>query len=205
MAKPCPKTVGESLYWCYANLAMMECVLEDKVQSPLKPHFQVRARLYSRLCKGEWNPSGFFQDERLKLTLPACCWYCGAAENLSIDHMVAQEAGGPHTGENLVHACRSCNSSKGSKDFLLWMAQRNQFPPLYLLRRYLKMAIAFCRERQWMDMPLEEFREADVQCPFRLDLIPPSFPAASQLCKFVAPLGANRAGGQSGPGGAGDL
>jgi len=39
------------------------------------------------------------------------CQYCGAsAENL--DHVIPRSRGGPHTWENVVAACRPCNTSK---------------------------------------------------------------------------------------------
>ncbi len=39
------------------------------------------------------------------------CQYCGAsAENL--DHVIPRSKGGPHTWENVVAACRSCNTRK---------------------------------------------------------------------------------------------
>ncbi len=39
------------------------------------------------------------------------CQYCGAAAE-SIDHVVPRAKGGPHTWENVVAACRPCNTSK---------------------------------------------------------------------------------------------
>jgi len=42
------------------------------------------------------------------------CVYCGAAEGLTIDHVVALANGGAHAQDNLVVACKSCNSSKGT-------------------------------------------------------------------------------------------
>lgn len=43
------------------------------------------------------------------------CGYCGATENITIDHVVPLVRGGTHTVENLVAACGWCNSSKGGK------------------------------------------------------------------------------------------
>jgi len=44
------------------------------------------------------------------------CRYCGRFDaHLSIDHMMPQSRGGSHKIENLVTACRSCNSSKGAR------------------------------------------------------------------------------------------
>lgn len=40
-----------------------------------------------------------------------------------------------------------------------WMAKKNKFPPLRLLRRYLKLAIQYCVENELMDVVLEP-REA---------------------------------------------
>ena len=45
----------------------------------------------------------------------ATCQYCGAsAEN--IDHVIPRSKGGPHTWENVVAACRRCNTRK--EDYL---------------------------------------------------------------------------------------
>lgn len=43
------------------------------------------------------------------------CVYCSAADDLTLDHVVPLSRGGSNTAENLVTACRSCNSSKGAK------------------------------------------------------------------------------------------
>lgn len=49
------------------------------------------------------------------------CIYCGAAENLTIDHVVSLAIGGTHCEDNLVVACRGCNSSKGAKSLENWL------------------------------------------------------------------------------------
>lgn len=44
------------------------------------------------------------------------CQYCGRkSRHLTIDHVVPRHLGGPHTWENLVAACPSCNRQKGGK------------------------------------------------------------------------------------------
>jgi len=185
-----PKTVGELLYWSYANLAMMANVLEDGASRPGRKHFAIRSRLYAGLCRGTMNVRGFLDDEKLKLRLPKACWYCGGADRLSADHIIPQDKGGADGGENLIYACRRCNSSKGSKDLLAWMAQQGRFPPLYLLRRYLKMAIGHCREHGLMELLLAEAEQVKANLPFALDLIPRTYPLAAELCKWVGDKGA---------------
>lgn len=43
------------------------------------------------------------------------CQYCGAARNLTIDHVVPRSRGGKDTWENLVTACDKCNVKKGNR------------------------------------------------------------------------------------------
>ncbi|MEW6059762.1 MAG: HNH endonuclease [Actinomycetota bacterium] len=59
------------------------------------------------------------------------CQYCGApAENL--DHVVPRSRGGEHTWENVVAACRRCNSKKENRlaeDAGLRLSRRPFAPP----------------------------------------------------------------------------
>jgi 5-methylcytosine-specific restriction endonuclease McrA len=58
------------------------------------------------------------------------CQYCGApAENL--DHVVPKSRGGTHTWDNVVAACRRCNSKKENRlieDVGLYLARRPLAP-----------------------------------------------------------------------------
>ena len=128
---------------------------------------------------------GYFDDEKLKLRLPRGCWYCGREDALSADHVIPRSRGGRDGGENLVYACRRCNSSKGGADLLVWMAAKGRFPPLYLLRRYLKMAMGHCRDHDLMDVPLAEAGPLAGDLPFSLAHLPQKYPPAKDLCRWV--------------------
>ncbi len=43
------------------------------------------------------------------------CQYCGAAEDLTFDHLVPRSKGGRTTWENIVTACAPCNLRKGGR------------------------------------------------------------------------------------------
>ena len=45
------------------------------------------------------------------------CQYCGSKHDLTLDHVIPRSKGGPHTWDNVVTACSTCNGHKGS--FLL--------------------------------------------------------------------------------------
>ena len=49
------------------------------------------------------------------------CFYCGSADNLTIDHIIPLNGGGAHCQDNLVPACSKCNSSKRDKSLLEWL------------------------------------------------------------------------------------
>lgn len=179
------ETIGELLYWSYANLAMAHAALTDSAAKYSRKHFIIRSRLWSGLRKGTMKPRPFADEERLKLIIPRTCCYCGTEGPLSIDHVFPRSRDGSDSGDNIVMACRSCNSSKGAKDMLEWMAEQGQFPPLLLLRRYLKLAIEHAIEMDFMDVRLTA---PPRYLPFTFAAVPEQFPPPSELRLWVVPL-----------------
>ena len=140
--------------------------------------YRIRARLYSGLRSGSMKISSLYRDERLKLMENRCC-YCGGGEHLSLDHLVPRAKGGEDRGDNLVYACRSCNSSKSDTDFLVWCQSKGRFPPLRVLRRYMKLAYGTLSDIGALDRPYEDL---PLFCDiYRLDLLPLRYPAPSEL------------------------
>jgi 5-methylcytosine-specific restriction endonuclease McrA len=43
------------------------------------------------------------------------CSYCGAKENLTIDHIIPSSRGGKDIWDNLVSCCNRCNTLKGNR------------------------------------------------------------------------------------------
>lgn len=43
------------------------------------------------------------------------CQYCGATDNLTLDHVIPKSKGGKSTWDNLVTACMKCNNKKDNK------------------------------------------------------------------------------------------
>lgn len=177
-------TIGELLHWSYANLAMAHSALTAKSEKYGRMQYMIRSRLYSGLNKQTMNIGPLADDERLKMILPQACCYCGSQEFLSVDHLIPTKRGGANSGDNLVWACRSCNSSKCANDALEWLSQKNQFPSILLLRRYLKLVIEICRERDVMNTPLHEAPEL----PFSLAAIPRTYPQPVELKMWVVEM-----------------
>lgn len=179
MGRPPPNTVKELLYWSYACLAMAHSALAKHQEEYSRINYIVRARLYKGLMDGTMSVGSIFQDEKIKMNSGRKCSYCGSTDFLSLDHVYPRFVGGMDSCDNLIYACRRCNSSKGKKDLLEWLNDRGYFPPLMILRRYLKIAIDWSINNEAMDLDLQSAKEIGV--PFKIDLIPTRFPAPGTL------------------------
>lgn len=147
-------------------------------------HFSIRARLYKGLRTGAMQLGPLADDERLKMILPQACGYCGGTSHLAADHVIARSRGGPDVGDNLIWSCRSCNSRKGTKDLLAWYASRGEFPPLLLLRRYLKLAIGLAADHRLLEDPIDGM----LNLPVDVVSAPQTYPLPPTLRLWVVPL-----------------
>lgn len=185
MAIPIPETVREQIAWSYANLARAHAALDDRVTKYKVVHHVIRSKLYYGLLSGKMSMRSLFDDERLKMTAPQACYYCGAKDTLAVDHLVPRIRGGPDEADNLIWACRACNSSKQGRDMLAWANSKGFFPSVLLLRRYLKIVARFCEENGYMDMDLPHSTVADL--PFDVSLLPTKFPPLAELKLWIQP------------------
>jgi 5-methylcytosine-specific restriction endonuclease McrA len=190
MAKPDPDlpTLRHRIAWSYANLARAHAALNDGAKRYATVHHVIRARLFGGLRDGTMAMRSLYDDERLKLTLPRCCAYCGAADDLTLDHLIPRLRDGSDAADNLVCACRSCNSSKGARDLMDWMDRAERFPAVYVLRRYLKLAAGWSDRNALLDVPFAIALEASP--PFAAEALPRTFPPLSSLALFVRPAAA---------------
>ena len=174
-----PQNLGELIHWSYANLAMAHHGVSHGLVKYNHLCFMIRAKLYKGLNDGTMSIRTLFDDEKVKLQTGQCCNYCGATQHLSLDHIFPQARGGSDNPENLVYACRTCNSSKGKKDLMQWMAYRNKFLSLMIIRRYLKLVYGYCQARQLLEYPVHQAENLNL--PFDPALLPVKFPQPGKL------------------------
>jgi 5-methylcytosine-specific restriction endonuclease McrA len=72
--------------------------------------------------KAKLNQNGVYRitEKELKRLYFLPCFYCGANDKKTQDHVVPIHRGGNHSVGNLVTACQSCNSSKQDKTITEW-------------------------------------------------------------------------------------
>lgn len=174
MAKQKIETVRHLIYYSYANLAMAHTAIDKKQEKYEMFNFMIRAKLFKGLKDGTMNMRTIFDDEKIKLQTGQICNYCGSADKLALDHIFPQKLGGKDDAENLIFACRTCNSSKGKKDLMEWMAFRGHFLPLMIIRRYLKLTYSYCEQNGLLDKKIDELKVMEL--PFKIHLLPTAFP-----------------------------
>ena len=180
-----PRTLGDQISWAYGNLARAHAALDDGVEVYGKLHDVIRYRLYSGLTSNKMSIRSIYDDERLKMKVPQACCYCGSRSELSADHLIPRMKGGADDSDNLVWACKSCNSSKQGKDMVAWMFSKGRFPPILLLRRYLKLVARYCERHSLMNVPVANVSSYDL--PFEVLLLPSEFPQPADLTLWVLP------------------
>ena len=166
--------VKDRIYFSYANLAMAHSAVSKKQNEYEKLNLIIRAKLLKGLQSGNMNMRTIFDDEKVKLQTGQICNYCGSNEKLALDHIFPQKYGGKDDAENLIFACKTCNSSKGKKDLMEWMFFRNEFLPLMVIRRYLKLVYKYSNENNLLDKDISELEKLEL--PFKIQYLPTEFP-----------------------------
>lgn len=102
---------------------------KDKVRHQFDNEYHIKRRLYYRDRKTQRRFSikaandGTLSPQIIKQATH--CLYCGAAFSLTckatLDHLIPIKKGGSHSAANVVVCCLTCNSRKGSRDYLDWI------------------------------------------------------------------------------------
>lgn len=168
--------------WSYANLAMAHHAISHQESAYSRLSFSIRSRLFAGLMSGKMKLGPILDDERVKIEYSDVCAYCGNRTDVSIDHLIPKIANGSNSADNLVRACKHCNSSKGGRDLLEWHYKHNEFPSLLVLRRYLKLVYSYCDEQNLLDLSIDD--ALSMTLPFNLKLIPIDYPIPDKLVLY---------------------
>ena len=178
-------TLAELIYWSYANLQMADAASSmGKIQYD-KMCYMIRSKAYKAYCDGAWQISDLYKQQIEKLQQSNhTCAYCGKVFNspkeATIDHIFPRIKGGTNEMENIVFACKTCNSSKGDKDMFGWYIEHFQiFPSIYLIANYLKKIYIYAKDNNLLDKPLVLLD--DLKLPFDWHCIPLKYPAPSHF------------------------
>lgn len=178
------KTLADVLFESYAGLQMAAFASGKGKKKYSHSCYAFRATILKKYRSGEMAIGDLYRNLVRQLSCDHdTCWYCGRPVSecgpLTADHVFPRAKGGAVISGNLIMACRSCNSSKGTKDLLAWYAGRGEFPPMRVLAHYLKLANQFAVANHLMDIPLEQIETMDL--PFDYKAFPLSYPPPGVL------------------------
>lgn len=81
--------------------------------------------MFSLQCLSKGSAKRQFR-ETIRYSFGGLCAYCRCKRADTVDHLKPRSKGGSNLRSNLVPACKSCNHSKGSEDWLTWY-KRQEF------------------------------------------------------------------------------
>lgn len=90
------------------------------------------------------------QWENIKRHFDNACCYCGKELPLAQEHFLALSMGGCYTHNNIIPACKKCNSSKHDRDFFVWYSTQ----PYYSKKREQKILKYLGYENQIQQLAL---------------------------------------------------
>ncbi len=172
-------TFADLLYTSYSGLQMLAFAFGKGKNRCDKDCYAFRQSVIRKLKAGEMKIGDLYQNIIRQMTSPHdACWYCGRSVSvcgsLTADHIFPRVKGGEDISDNLIMVCRSCNSSKGTKDLLAWYHERGEFPPLRVLVHYLKLVNQYAIANDLLNQPLEALDELDL--PFDFHYFPRKYP-----------------------------
>ncbi len=134
------KTVGDQIFWQYAKLISKSAGFGNK-------HRAFQMDRFIKLREGKITWSSNIREWLREHEKPDECIYCGSKTDLTTEHILPQSCGGPDITDNVIRACRKCNSSKGSKRLYEWIGIKNKDAiPRIAEGKYLKLLYSLHEE-----------------------------------------------------------
>jgi hypothetical protein len=152
------KTIREELLYEYAKLISRSAY--GKIVYPFV------ADRFKKLRAGEITMSGTIREWERERELPQVCVFCGSTEDLSTDHLIPRSRGGDDSADNLVQACKTCNSSRGDKGVFEWLGLKEKDKLHRLVAgKYLKLLMKVHEQRGTLDISVEQLLQLCGKCP----------------------------------------
>ncbi|MDK2859482.1 MAG: hypothetical protein PWP25_668 [Sphaerochaeta sp.] len=140
------KTMQEELFYEYAKL-ISRSAFNGKI------NYGFVSNRFKALRDGKITISGTIREWQREQELPKECVFCGAQENLHMDHLIPRSRGGKDSADNMVWSCRSCNTSRGDKGVFVWLGlKRKDNLHCLVAGKYLKQLFELHEEKGTMNI-----------------------------------------------------
>ena len=113
------RTIGDEIYYEYAKLISRSAFSGKLSYGFISDRFKA-------LKEGKATMSGTLREWQREHKLSVECVFCGGTSALQTDHLIPKSRGGSDTSDNVVWACRVCNSSRGDKGIFAWLGLKEK-------------------------------------------------------------------------------
>ncbi len=147
------KTVRDLIYWYYAELIARSAGFKD--------NYGFVVSRWKKLKSGQMKWSSTIRDHQKEWEKGKVCVYCGSEKNLTLDHIIPVSRAGVdprikallESTDNIVWACKKCNSSKRDKDVFEWYGKEgiDEIPKL-VLSKFLKLVYKIHETQGTLDL-----------------------------------------------------
>lgn len=102
---------------------------------------------------GKKTMSGTIAEWKKESSATRKCAFCGAVDDLQVDHLIPKSLGGSDEANNLVWSCGSCNSSRGNKTIYRWLGLKKKDEIDRLVAgKYLKELFELHKKKDSLDI-----------------------------------------------------
>jgi hypothetical protein len=157
MPPPYVKTIREEILYEYAKL------ISRSAYGTLQRAFITER--FKKLREGKITISGTMREWEREQKLSNQCVYCGAASNLTTDHLIPLNRSGENIADNAVLACKPCNISKGDKGVFEWLGLKEKDKLHRLVAgKYLKQLLLLHEKAGTLEITKSEIEKLCRRC-----------------------------------------
>lgn len=143
------KTVRDELYYEYAKLMSRSAFK--------KINYGFIGDRFKELLSGKITISGSIREWMREQQLPKACVFCGSIESLEMDHLIPRSRNGANSADNMVWACKTCNTSRGNKGVFEWLGLKKKDDLHRLVAgKYLKELLVLHQSAGTLDIHKDE-------------------------------------------------
>ncbi len=152
------KTIREELLYEYAKL-ISRTVFKGEI------NYKFVSDRFKALRDGEITMSGTIREWQKEQELPKECVFCGAKENLQMDHLISRSRGGNDSADNMVWACQNCNTSRGDRGIFVWLGLKKKDNLHRIVAgKYLKQLFDLHEAKETMNIHKDNIEDHCKEC-----------------------------------------
>ncbi|WP_372500892.1 HNH endonuclease (plasmid) [Tistrella mobilis] len=175
----------DHILWSYSVLSISRKVMKQLKTGETGDYPGGRTKAANILMSGyqrrQKNITSLDRDDTLAQDGAHVCMHCGRiSPRYHWDHLIPRSRlRGETIPLNQVRSCPGCNLSRGDRDLMTWHRQRQTFPTLGVLRRYIKLCYFYAKERGLLDETADDAVANGL--PFDPRELPRRYPPIDQL------------------------